>query len=122
VKRKPTVLTANARNGDFSEYGVRFYAAPTDFRPGHSGCFNPNPTDVSWPDDNPAVLECRYLKLSVFFMCLSKPAGLLNNLTGVVSLPTNYGQTAGLTTSSAQERHWDGTVGRKTIRSITYNQ
>jgi hypothetical protein len=97
-----TVPTLNARNGNFSEYGSPiFMPHPSDFRPGNTlpnGCFNPNPTDVPWPGMtipqqcwNPATSKF----MSSSYVPEPNRSGLLNNLTGVVSLPTNFDQAAG---------------------------
>jgi hypothetical protein len=97
-----TVPTANARNGDFSEYGTPiFMPHSSDFRPGNTlpnGCFNPNPTDVPWPGMT-IPQQCWNSATSNFLASTYVPSpnrsGLLNNLTGVVSIPTDFDQVAG---------------------------
>ena len=97
-----TVPTLNARNGNFSEYGIPiFMPHPSDFRPGNtlpSGCFNPNPTDVAWPGMT-IPQQCWNASTSKFMSSSYVPepnrSVLLNNLAGVVSLPTNFDQAAG---------------------------
>jgi len=97
-----TLPTLNARNGDFSEYGIPiFMPHRSDFRVGNTlpnGCFNPDPTDVPW-QGMMIPQQCWNAATSNFLSSsyVPKPnrSGLLNNLTGVVSLPTNYDQAAG---------------------------
>ena len=97
-----TVPTLNARNGNFSEYGIPIYMPhSSDFRLGNTlpnGCFNPDPTDVPWPGMT-IPQQCWNAATSNFLSSsyVPKPnrSGLLNNLTSVVSLPTNFDQAAG---------------------------
>jgi Carboxypeptidase regulatory-like domain len=99
-----TVPTSNAHNGNFSEYGIPIFMPHlTNFLPGNTlpaGCFNPNPnTDVPWPN-NTIPQACwngpaaKFLANSQYAPQANR-AGLLNNLTGVVSLPTDFDQAAG---------------------------
>jgi len=99
-----TVPTMNARNGIFTEYGIPiFMPHTTNFFPGNTlpaGCFNSNPsTDALWNNstipqpcwNGPVV---KFLSNSQF---LPEPnlTGTEDNLTGVVSNPTNNDQFAG---------------------------
>ena len=99
-----TVPTANARTGNFSEYGIPIFMPHlTTFLSGNTlpaGCFNPNPnTDVPWPN-NTIPQACwngptaKFLANSQYVPQANRP-GVLDNLTGVVSLPTNFDQVAG---------------------------
>jgi len=99
----------NARNGNFSDYGVPIYmphlvntnGSPA-FLPGKTspaGCYNPNPkTNVLWP--NMTVPEnCWDPATSKFLASQYVPSpnngGLTNNLTGALASPTNNDQGAG---------------------------
>ena len=96
------VPTLKARSGDFSEYPTIIYMPHlTNFLPGNTlpaGCFNPNPTDVPWPS-NAIPQQCWNAATSAFLNSSYVPKpnapGLVRNLVGVVSIPTNYDQTAG---------------------------
>ena len=99
-----TVPTANARTGNFSEYGIPIFMPHlTNFLSGNTlpaGCFNPNPnTDVPWPN-NTIPQACwngptaKFLANSQYVPQANRP-GVLDNLTGVVSLPTDFDQVAG---------------------------
>src|SRR5690349_8455989 len=99
-----TVPTANARNGNFSEYGIPIFMPHlTNFLAGNTlpaGCFNPNPnTDVPWPN-NTIPQACwngpaaKFLANSQYTPTANR-SGLVNNLTGVVGLPTDFDQAAG---------------------------
>jgi hypothetical protein len=99
-----TVPTVNARNGIFTEYGIPIYMPhTTNFFPNNTlpaGCFNSNPsTDVLWPNAtipqscwNPAVVK--FLSNTQYVPAPNLP-GTTDNLTGVVSAPTNNDQFAG---------------------------
>lgn len=97
-----TVPTLNARTGNFSEYGVPIYMPHlTNFRPANTlptGCFNPDVTDSPWPGMT-VPRQCWNAATSNFLSSSYVPepnrSGLLNNLTGVVRLPTNFDQAAG---------------------------
>jgi carboxypeptidase family protein len=99
-----TVPTMNARSGNFSEYGIPiFMPHMTGFEPGNTlkaGCFNPNATtDVAWPSMS-IPQQCwngptaTFLSSAQYVPQPNRP-GLLDNLTGVVSLPTDFDQVAG---------------------------
>jgi len=99
-----TVPTSNARIGNFSEYGIPIFIPHlTNFLSGNTlpaGCFNPNPnTDVPWPN-NTIPQQCwngataKFLSNSQYVPQSNRP-GALDNLTGVVSLPTDFDQVAG---------------------------
>ena len=97
-----TVPTLKARNGDFSEYPSTIYMPHlSGFMPGNTlptGCFNPDPTDVPWPG-NAIPQQCWNAATSKFLTSSYVPKpnapGLVRNLTGVVSTPTNFDQAAG---------------------------
>src|SRR5256886_7584044 len=97
-----TVPTLKARNGDFSEYPTTIYMPHlSDFMPGNTlptGCFNSDPTDVPWPG-NAIPQQCWNAATSKFLTSsyVPKPnaSGLVRNLIGVVSTPTNFDQAAG---------------------------
>ena len=99
-----TVPTKNARNGIFTDYGVPiFMPHVTNFFPGNTlpaGCVNSNlSTDVAWSNMT-IPQQCwngpvaKFLSNSQY---VPEPnlSGTLNNLTGVVSNPTNNDQSAG---------------------------
>src|SRR2546427_6606729 len=105
-----TVPTNNARNGIFTDYGIPiFMPHPTDpsanpnFFPGNTlpaGCFNSDPsTDVPW-NNMTIPQQCwngpvaNFLSSSQYVPAPNLP-GTLDNLTGVVSLPTDFDQVAG---------------------------
>jgi hypothetical protein len=99
-----TVPTMNARNGIFSEYGIPiFMPHTTSFFPGNTlptGCFNTNPTtDALWPNSTipQSCWNASVVKFLSNFQYVPRPnlAGTLDNLTGVVSDPTNDDQFAG---------------------------
>ena len=99
-----TVPTANARNGDFSDYNTPIYMPHnTNLRPGNTlpaGCFNPNPsTDVLWPNMT-IPQQCWNGPVAAFlantqYVPAPNLPGIERNLTGVVSLPTDFDQLAG---------------------------
>jgi hypothetical protein len=99
-----TVPTANARNGDFSDYNTPIYMPhTTNLRPGNTlpaGCFNPNPsTDVLWPNMT-IPQQCWNGPVAAFlantqYVPAPNLPGTERNLTGVVSLPTDFDQLAG---------------------------
>jgi hypothetical protein len=106
-----TVPTLNARNGIFSEYidpntgnPVLIYMPhTTNFFPGNTlpnGCFNPDPTsDALWPNSTipQSCWNGPVVKFLSNFQYVPKPnlPGTQDNLTGVVSKPTNNDQFAG---------------------------
>jgi len=104
-----TVPTANARTGNFSDYGLPIYMPHITNPKGSStfyannslptGCYNPNPnTDVAWANMtipqscwNPATSKF----LASTYVPLPNQGGTTNNLVGVLSAPTTWDQGAG---------------------------
>lgn len=104
-----TVPTANARNGNFSDYGIPIYMPHITDTGGNSlffanntlpaGCYNSNPnTNVLWPNMT-IPQQCWNASTSKFlttpYVPSSNRSGLRNNYVGVVSDPVNWDQTAG---------------------------
>ena len=111
-----TVPTANAHNGNFSDYvdsttgqPIPIYMPHTTDTSGNSlffpsntltaGCFNPNPsTDVPWPNQT-IPQNCWNSAIAKFlaspYVPLPSNSGLINNLVKVTASPTNYNQYAG---------------------------
>ncbi|PYV39537.1 MAG: hypothetical protein DMG06_22915, partial [Acidobacteria bacterium] len=108
-----TVPTENARNGDFSDYGVPIYMPHITslssggqvsnlFYPNNNmpaGCFNPDPTtNVPWPNMtipsqciNPAMSKF----LGTYVPLPNRSGQLQGNLVGIVTQPVTYDQVAG---------------------------
>ncbi len=108
-----TVPTANARTGDFSEYGFPIYMPHTTsldaqgqtvnlFYPNNNlpaGCFNPDPTtNIAWANNtipsqclNPAMTKY----VSTYVPNPNRTNTLQGNVVGVISSPITYDQVAG---------------------------
>ena len=104
-----TVPTANARTGNFSDYGKPIYMpritnadGSSTFLAGNTlsaGCYNPNPTtDLAFPNMT-IPQSCWDPATSKFLASQYVPApgktGITNNLAGTLSSPTNWDQAAG---------------------------